>query len=514
MVDSSDSQLSNEHVSSSSISPYPKCGFDVDDIENKNSRFKCIFCSLLIQEPIQLIECGHRSCRGCFEARAAVAPDENVTCPYDDCNVKTNISQIMPDKAFKKELDILKVACIHRRDNRCNWEGLLNDYQSHLDEIHMQYICFECNESFSSQAILNKHIRKNCPRIFAACPLAPLCTEEMICKTDFMHHFFSGRHQETINKFLIGEYHFTESSTQEQHMELDAIDKEFEEKISQQITNLSKTMQIINDKTVEITNDFTSSNKRFSTIVQEISNAHLSILEKIPIKHSIQPRQVQLQKDIENLQQICTASEYISTDGTLTWRIEHVSEKIADAQSERQTSILSPVFYSSHTGYKMRARLFLFGDGNARRTHVSLFFALMKGEYDAILKWPFQYKVTFCLLDQTGNNRHIIDSFYPDVKSNSFQRPVDEANIASGIPKLFPLNLLLQDDNVYVREDTMYIKIMVALNETPKMLLPFVLTLNPALPNHIQENLIKQEIVRRQQQPATVDNSQPTPMNI
>ena len=68
--------------------------------------------------------------------------------------------------------------------------------------------------------------------------------------------------------------------------------------------------------------------------------------------------------------------------------------------------------------------------------------AMMKGEYDAILKWPFQYKVTFCLLDQTGNNRHIIDSFYPDVKSASFQRPVDDANIASGIPKFFPLNFL------------------------------------------------------------------------
>ncbi|CAF3444999.1 unnamed protein product [Rotaria socialis] len=514
MVDSCNSQLSNERVSSFSISPYPKCGFDVDDIENKNSRFKCIFCSLLIQEPIQLVECGHRSCRGCFEARAAVAPDENVTCPYDDCNIKTNKSQIMPDKAFKKELDILKVACVHRRDKQCNWEGLLNDYQSHLDRVHMQSICLECNESFSSQAILNEHIRKTCPRIFAACPLSPLCTEEMIRKTDFIHHVFSGKHQETISKFLIGEYHFPESSTQEQDMELDAIDTELEEKISQQIANLSRTTQIINDKTIEITNGFTSLNERFSTIVQEVSNAHSSILEKIPIKRSIQPSQVQLQKDIENLQQICTASEYISTDGVLTWRIEHVSEKMADAQSERQTSILSPVFYSSHTGYKMRAKLFLFGDGNARRTHVSLFFVLMKGEYDAILKWPFQYKVTFCLLDQTGNNRHIIDSFYPDVKSTSFQRPVDEANIASGIPRFVSLNLLLQDDSMYVRDDTTYIKIIVTLNETPKLLLPFVLTLNPALPNHVQENLVKQEIVRRQQQPTTTDNSQSTPMNI
>jgi hypothetical protein len=171
---------------------------------------------------------------------------------------------------------------------------------------------------------------------------------------------------------------------------------------------------------------------------------------------------------------------------------------MADAQSERQTSIYSPIFYSSSTGYKMRARLFLFGDGNARRTHISLFFLLMKGEYDSILKWPFHYKVTFCLLDQTGTNKHIIDSFYPDVKSNSFQRPKDEANIASGIPKFVTLSTLLQDDNAFVRENTLYIKIIIALNDTPKTMLPFMLTLNPALPTYVQETLINQEAAKQQ----------------
>ena len=73
-----------------------------------------------------------------------------------------------------------------------------------------------------------------------------------------------------------------------------------------------------------------------------------------------------------------------------------------DAQSERQTSIYSPPFYSSPTGYKMRGRLYLHGDGNARRTHMSIFFVLMRGLNDSILKFPFNYKVTFCLYDQTN----------------------------------------------------------------------------------------------------------------
>ncbi|CAF1325284.1 unnamed protein product [Rotaria sordida] len=154
----------------------------------------------------------------------------------------------------------------------------------------------------------------------------------------------------------------------------------------------------------------------------------------------------------------------------------------------------------------MRARLYLNGDGNARRTHMSLFFVLMRGPNDAILKFPFNYKVTFCLYDQTPQQRHIIDSFRPDIKSNSFQRPRSEMNIASGIPKFFPLTMIQQEGNPYVRDDTMFIKVMVDFGDMPKTLLPYALSLNPGLPMHIQQLMIKQEIERRAQQ-----QSQQTP---
>jgi hypothetical protein len=179
---------------------------------------------------------------------------------------------------------------------------------------------------------------------------------------------------------------------------------------------------------------------------------------------------------------------------------------LVDAQSERQTSIYSPPFYSSPTGYKMRARLYLHGDGNARRTHMSLFFVLMRGPHDAVLKFPFNYKVTFCLYDQTPQQRHIIDSFRPDIKSNSFQRPRSEMNIASGIPKFFPLTMIQQEGNPYVCDDTMFIKVMVDFGDLPKTLLPYALSLNPGLPMHVQQTMIKQEIERRAQQ-----QSQQTP---
>ena len=158
----------------------------------------------------------------------------------------------------------------------------------------------------------------------------------------------------------------------------------------------------------------------------------------------------------------------------------------------------------------MRARLYLNGDGNARRTHMSLFFVLMRSQNDSLLKFPFHYKVTFCMYDQTPNQRHIIDSFRPDTKSNSFQRSRSDMNIASGIPKFAPLTVIEQEGNPYVRDDTMFIKIMVDFAEMPKTLLPYALNINPGLPIFVQQMMIREEMERRTQQTLTTTGSSAT----
>jgi hypothetical protein len=123
----------------------------------------------------------------------------------------------------------------------------------------------------------------------------------------------------------------------------------------------------------------------------------------------------------------------------------------------------------------------------------------MRGLNDPLLVFPFSYKVSFCLFDQTGQQRHIIDSFRPDTRSNSFQRPRCDMNIASGIPKFVPISFIQEQDNAYVREDTMFIKVMVDFENLPKTMLPYVMSLNPGLPLHCQQLIIQQEMERRAQ---------------
>ena len=55
---------------------------------------------------------------------------------------------------------------------------------------------------------------------------------------------------------------------------------------------------------------------------------------------------------------------------------------------------ISPPFYSHAGGYKMYSVVYVNGSGSGKGTHLSLFVAIMRGEYDDQLQWPFEGKVT------------------------------------------------------------------------------------------------------------------------
>jgi TNF receptor-associated factor 2/TNF receptor-associated factor 3 len=293
------------------------------------------------------------------------------------------------------------------------------------------------------------------------------------------------------------------------------------QEVCETIDVLAGGIQALNEDAQRLSDESVQLQNQLEALTKDFAGLKLSIQEQSTYLDGLKPNQEILHQDISSLKQKVEDLQFISYDGSLTWKISNFAEKmgeifinkihshhtyfyfLVDAQSERQTSIYSPPFYSSPTGYKMRSRLYLHGDGNARRTHMSLFFVLMRSEYDAILKFPFNYKVTFCLYDQTPAQRHIIDSFRPDIKSNSFQRPRSEMNIASGIPKFFPLAMIQQEGNPYVRDNTIFIKVMVDFGDMPKTILPYALSLNPGLPTNVQQNMIKQETEKRTQQTPT-----------
>ena len=161
---------------------------------------------------------------------------------------------------------------------------------------------------------------------------------------------------------------------------------------------------------------------------------------------------------LADLEEYVKKQEFLSYDGQLTWKISEYARKRSEAVNGQKVSFYSPCFYTSRYGYKMCARIYLNGDGMGRGTHISLFFVVMRGEYDAILRWPFRQRVTFMLLDQ-DNVEHVIYAFTPDPNSSSFQRPRRETNIASGCPTFCSIEEV--NNHAYVRDDTMFFKIIV-----------------------------------------------------
>ena len=213
-----------------------------------------------------------------------------------------------------------------------------------------------------------------------------------------------------------------------------------------------EVLLVENNRTMEEVRRDVGNIKRQLDTIHESTRRHDRRIESI--EHTLALRNVTL----ADLEEYVKQQEFSSYDGQLLWRISDYARKRNDAVTGQQVSFYSPCFFTSRYGYKMCARIYLNGDGMGRGTHISIFFVVMRGQYDALLRWPFRQKVTFMLLDQ-DNVEHVIDAFRPDPNSSSFQRPRRETNIASGCPMFCSLAEL--NNHAYVRDDTMFLKIIV-----------------------------------------------------
>ncbi|KAG8447419.1 hypothetical protein GDO86_014774 [Hymenochirus boettgeri] len=234
------------------------------------------------------------------------------------------------------------------------------------------------------------------------------------------------------------------------------------------ISDIHRQIEILERKSSTFENIVCVLNReveKTSQATEEFGKQHRAALEKIEtltgkvrqLERTLGQKEVQLAEMETRIQE----SELSTYDGVFVWKITDYAKKRQDAIIGRCPAMFSPPFYTSKYGYKMCLRIYLNGDGTGRGTHLSLFFVVMRGSSDALLRWPFNQKVTLMLLDQ-NNREHVIDAFRPDVTSSSFQRPVSEMNIASGCPLFCPLSKL-DAKNSYIREDTTFVKVIVDL---------------------------------------------------
>ena len=145
-----------------------------------------------------------------------------------------------------------------------------------------------------------------------------------------------------------------------------------------------------------------------------------------------------------------------------TWKISRFSKMQSQARSGEKILIYSPPFY--YFGYKFRLDLYPNGINRGKDTHLSLYFNLLKGEYDARLSWPFQGKLKFTLIDQQehANDRKNIVMILPAFPQDSpkiTERPVTDVNHGWGFQKFVSLTELTK--RRYIVDDTIVIQVHV-----------------------------------------------------
>ena len=218
-------------------------------------------------------------------------------------------------------------------------------------------------------------------------------------------------------------------------------------------------------------------------------------------------------------EKICKQKDdvYVSSNGTVTLKISDIQKKLSKQQSiidsllyvfllaEPGSMFTSAPFYTSSNGYKMCIRLYFNGNGIGKSTHLSAYLIIMRGDFDAILPWPFNFQVTFGLYDLVHQKDHIIESFQPDRTSLSFQRPQHPMNIASGIPKLISLEELRRSDSPYISEGAIYMKVMVREQPIPPHIFHFSMIMDHfGIPIHLQEEMIKEVIEKTKKSSLTL----------
>uniref|UniRef100_A0A4W5JWE9 TNF receptor-associated factor n=1 Tax=Hucho hucho TaxID=62062 RepID=A0A4W5JWE9_9TELE len=472
-----------------------KPGFPKTILANKlEDKHLCNCCHNLLRRPFQA-QCGHRFCSYCFNMTVRDGPQKCNACIKEDIfEEPTSILKqgcAFPDNAARREVENLSAVCINEG---CTWKGNIKEYElSHEEKCEYMIIpCPSCKEQirFNEQ---ERHNERECPErtlnckyckepfhfknIKAhdeICPKYPMicegCAKKKIPREKYVDHIKFCSKFRTPCRFHVVGCDMSVSSCIISS-ELCSVGAALELQLHSEKTKVAELGRRCTDLEVKVgtfENVVCVLNReveRFTTTMEAGNRQHRLDQDKIEAL-SNKVRQLERTvglKDLTVAEMEGRLREMSATtfDGVFVWRISDFTKKRQDAIAGRAPAMFSPAFYTSKYGYKMCLRIYLNGDGTGRGSHLSLFFVVMRGLSDALLKWPFNQKVTLMLLDQSSRE-HIIDAFRPDITSSSFQRPVSEMNIASGCPLFCPLSKL-DAKNSYIRDDIIFIKAIVDL---------------------------------------------------
>ena len=249
-------------------------------------------------------------------------------------------------------------------------------------------------------------------------------------------------HLSLVSHFLLDESHQKQKSVTSKDYEA------MKNLLHSEVDKANKQLETINDKHKE----------EASQITELQSNQNKNSFQLTGVEDLLTSLQASVNEINHNNEEVSLTLQTLqatSYDGHYIWKIPDITRRRRDALLGKTVSLYSAPFYTSRFGYRLCLRVYLDGDGSGKGRYISYFLTIMKGEYDALLEWPFQHMVTMTLVNQKGNN-NIVQSFRPNPTSTSFHRPKSDMNVATGCPKFAPLSIL--DNPEFVVDDVVFFK--------------------------------------------------------
>jgi len=206
----------------------------------------------------------------------------------------------------------------------------------------------------------------------------------------------------------------------------------------------------------------------------EASNGYMDVESAIQkqlndLKSQFQQFQHEIMKSIERNSTLVTEldlrlqlHENTTYDGKCIWKLDNFERRLQEAVIGKATTLHSAPCYTSRCGYKYCLRTHLNGNDSKTKSHVSLYFVLMKSDYDNLLSWPFEKQIHVALKNQNDRKMDINQwiensSRYPDC----FQKPSSHMNDAAGKPLIIPHSKLLAEQSGFVKDDSIFFEVNV-----------------------------------------------------
>ena len=150
--------------------------------------------------------------------------------------------------------------------------------------------------------------------------------------------------------------------------------------------------------------------------------------------------------------------------GTFTLKIFDFENKLRQAKSRRHigNEIAGKPFFTSCNGYKMRLYIHLDEGEKGSAGYMGAFLALMRGDHDEILQWPFNKKYMFIVIDQQDEGYcredHVME-VVPEEGEIFFDRPQQSENEGCGSDQ-FILHSKLRTRK-YIKDNAVCVKVLI-----------------------------------------------------